>query len=154
VTAAAGAVVGAVAGDQAPRRLLPELCGFLLAGAASWATDLLLFAWLLGSTGLGSLTAKAISATAAALVAYLGNRLGTYRRYGTAAGGDVRAFLVFCAVQAVGAGVQLGCLAVSHYLLGFTSTRADLVSGNGIGMVLATALRFWGTRTLVFRRRP
>ncbi|MFD0069414.1 GtrA family protein, partial [Streptomyces sp. NPDC127574] len=35
--------------------------------------------------------------------------------------------------------------------LGFTSRRADTVSGAGIGMAIATVLRFWGTRTLVFR---
>ncbi|GAA3575039.1 hypothetical protein GCM10022295_65750 [Streptomyces osmaniensis] len=34
--------------------------------------------------------------------------------------------------------------------LGFTSQLADTVSGAGIGMALATVLRFWGTRTLVF----
>ena len=34
---------------------------------------------------------------------------------------------------------------------GFTDPRADVVSGAGVGMALATALRFWGTRTLVFR---
>jgi hypothetical protein len=35
--------------------------------------------------------------------------------------------------------------------LGLTSPRADTVSGAGIGMALATVLRFWGTRTWVFR---
>ncbi|WP_428986159.1 GtrA family protein [Streptomyces pyxinae] len=56
----------------------------------------------------------------------------------------------FFAVNAAGAAVQLGCLALSHYGLGLTSPRADAVSGLGVGMVLATGLRFWGTRTLVF----
>ena len=50
-----------------------------------------------------------------------------------------------------GALVQLACLGISHYGLGLTSPRADMVSGAGIGMALATCLRFWGTRRLVFR---
>nr|WP_107903867.1 hypothetical protein [Streptomyces chartreusis] len=54
------------------------------------------------------------------------------------------------AVNAAGAVVQLLCLTVSHYGLGFTSQLADTVSGAGIGMAPATVLRFWGTRTLVF----
>lgn len=58
---------------------------------------------------------------------------------------------MFFAVNAAGAAVQLLCLAVSHYGLGLTSQRADTVSGAGVGMVLGTILRFWGTRTLVFR---
>lgn len=47
--------------------------------------------------------------------------------------------------------MQLLCLIVSHYGLGLTSQRADTVSGAGVGMILGTILRFWGTRTLVFR---
>jgi hypothetical protein len=57
---------------------------------------------------------------------------------------------VFFAVNIAGALIQLLCLACSHYVLGFTAPRDDVVSGAGIGMLLATVLRFWGTRTLVF----
>lgn len=86
----------------------------------------------------------------------MGNALGTYRRRGREQGSRVRQYAVFFAVNLAGALVQLACLAVSHYGLGFTSQRADTISGAGIGMVLATLLRFWGTRTLVFRgeRQP
>ncbi|SCE21004.1 GtrA-like protein [Streptomyces sp. DvalAA-14] len=83
-------------------------------------------------------------------VAYLGNALGTYRGR-TPAVGRARRYGVFLVVNIAGAAVQLICLGCSHYLLGFTSQRDDLVSGLGIGMLLGTALRFWGTRTLVFR---
>ena len=68
----------------------------------------------------------------------------------TAPAGRARRFGVFFAVNLAGACIQLLCLAVSHYLLGFTAPRDDVVSGAGVGMVLATVLRFWGTRTLVF----
>ncbi|SHK64640.1 GtrA family protein [Actinacidiphila paucisporea] len=130
--------------------MLPEIAGFALAGGAAFAADLALFVWLRGHTGVGPLTAKSLSFFAGCTIAYLGNALGTYRRRAPTAG-RARRYGVFFAVNAAGAGVQLLCLAGSHYVLGFTSPRADIVSGAGVGMVLATALRFWGTRTLVFR---
>ncbi|CAG6396658.1 GtrA family protein [Streptomyces cocklensis] len=130
--------------------MAPEIAGFALAGGAAYAADLGLFIWLRGHSGLGPLTAKSLSFLAGCAVAYLGNALGTYRRCAPAAG-RARRFGVFFAVNAAGAGVQLLCLAASHYVLGFTSPRADIFSGAGVGMVLATVLRFWGTRTLVFR---
>ncbi|MGW0813568.1 GtrA family protein [Streptomyces viridiviolaceus] len=125
-----------------------ELLGFAAAGLLAYTADLALFTCLRGPAGLDPLTAKALSFVAGCTVAYAGNALGTYRH--TRPGG-LRAYAVFFAVNVAGAAVQLLCLAVSHYGLGFTSQRADTVSGAGIGMALATILRFWGTRTLVFR---
>ncbi|WP_404827724.1 GtrA family protein [Streptomyces aureocirculatus] len=139
------------------RALGPELTAFAVVGLCAYAADLGLFVWLRGPVGLDPLTAKALSFVAGCTVAYTGNALGTYRRTaaGVASGGvsRLRQYGIFVAVNVAGALVQLLCLAVSHYGLGFTSPRADTVSGAGVGMALATVLRFWGTRTLVFRSR-
>jgi putative flippase GtrA len=132
------------------RGALSEMLGFALAGAAAYAADLGLFIWLRGPGGCGPLTAKALSFLAGCTVAYVGNALGTYRGR-TPVAGRARRYGVFFAVNVAGALVQLACLGLSHYVLGFTGPRADVVSGAGIGMALATVLRFWGTRTLVFR---
>lgn len=134
-----------------PRALLPELLGFALAGGAAYAADLALFVWLRGPGGFGPLTAKSLSFLAGCTVAYVGNALGTYRGRPPAVS-RARQYGVFFAFNLAGALVQLLCLAVSHYGLGLTTPRDDIVSGAGIGMALATALRFWGTRTFVFRR--
>jgi len=131
----------------AQRPLLQELFGFAAVGLLAYAADLGLFVWLRGPVGLDPLTAKSLSFVAGCSVAYAGNALGTYRH---AARGP-RQYAVFFAVNVAGALVQLLCIAVSHYGLGLTSPRADTVSGAGVGMVLATVLRFWGTRTWVFR---
>ncbi|WP_221347806.1 GtrA family protein [Streptomyces beigongshangae] len=128
-----------------PRRR--ELLGFAAAGLLAYAADLALFLWLRGPAGLDPLTAKALSFVAGCSVAYAGNALGTYRH----APRSPRRYAVFLAVNAAGALVQLLCLLISHHGLGYTSPRADTVSGAGIGMALATVLRFWGTRTWVFR---
>jgi putative flippase GtrA len=131
----------------AQRPVARELLGFATAGILAYATDLGLFVWLRGPMGLDPLTAKALSFMAGCSVAYAGNALGTYRHSTR----GLRQYVIFFAVNIAGALVQLLCIAVSHYGLGFTSQRADTVSGAGIGMALATVLRFWGTRTLVFR---
>lgn len=131
--------------------LRSEILGFALAGAAAYAVDLGLFVWLRGPGGFGPLTAKALSFLAGCTVAYAGNALGTYRGRPPSVG-RARQYAVFFAFNVAGAAVQLLCLAVSHYALGLTTPRADVVSGAGIGMALATALRFWGTRTFVFGR--
>ncbi|MFH8464328.1 GtrA family protein [Streptomyces sp. NPDC017991] len=128
-----------------PRR--GELLGFAAAGLLAYAADLALFLWLRGPAGLDPLTAKALSFVAGCSVAYAGNALGTYRHTTT----SLLRYGIFFGVNIAGALVQLLCILVSHYGLGFTSPRADTVSGAGIGMALATVLRFWGTRTLVFR---
>jgi putative flippase GtrA len=133
-------------GPKAPLRR--ELLGFATVGLLAYAVDLALFAYLRGPAGLGPLTAKALSFVAACSVAYAGNALGTYRSRRPR---GLLPYAVFFAVNLAGAAVQLTCLAVSHYGLGLTSQRADTVSGAVVGMALATVLRFWGTRTWVFR---
>lgn len=135
--------------EARPReRFLRELLGFAAVGVLAYAADLGVFVRLRGPVGLDPLTAKALSFLAGCSVAYVGNALGTYRH---AAARGPRQYLIFFGVNVAGALVQLLCLAVSHYGLGYTSPRADTVSGAGVGMVLATVLRFWGTRSLVFR---
>ncbi|MET9432810.1 GtrA family protein [Streptomyces sp. NPDC006551] len=124
-----------------------ELAGFVAVGLAAYAVDLALFLALRGPGGLDPLAAKVLSFLGSCAVAYLGNSLGTYGRGAV----RLREYAVFFAVNVAGAAVQLLCLGVSHYGLGLTSARADTVAGLGVGMVLATCLRFWGARTLVFR---
>ena len=137
--------------SPAQRPLTQELLGFATVGVLAYAADLGLFLWLRGPVGLDPFTAKALSFAAGCSVAYMGNALGTYRHHPVRGPRRCRDFLVFLAVNLAGALVQLLCIAVSHHGLGLTSRRADTVSGAGIGMALATVLRFWGTRTLVFR---
>lgn len=130
-----------------------EVGAFAASGAAAYAADLGLFVWLRGPCGFGPLTAKALSFVAGCTVAYLGNALVTYRGR-TPAVGRARQYGVFVAVNLAGALVQLLCLGFSHYVLDLATPRDDVVSGLGVGMLLATALRFWGTRNFVFRAAP
>lgn len=138
------------------RRLVVELSRFLLVGGAGFLTDVAVFSLLrwqaLGLLDEEPLTAKVASATIATGVTWLGNRSWTWRHRTTAS--TRRELLLFVAMNGVGTGLALLCLAVSHYVLGFQSLLADNVAANGVGLVLGTAFRFFAYRTVVFRDAP
>lgn len=132
-----------------------EMVKFGAVGGIAFVVDVGLFNLLRFGTGAGGpleakpLTAKVISAGAATLVAWLGNRLWTFRhRRRPSAGHELALFVLF---NVAGMAIALGCLAMSHYVLGLTSARADNLSANGVGLVLGTLFRFWAYRTFVFR---
>ena len=99
-----------------------------------------LFRWVLG--------AKVISSAAATVVSWLGNRYWTFRH--TRREQARHEFLLFVLMCTIGLAISLACLALSHYVLGFTSPLADNISANVIGLALGTAFRFYAYRTWVF----
>lgn len=122
---------------------------FLVAGGLAYAVDVAVFNVGLYA-GLGPVWAKVLSSVPATIVAYLGNRYFTYRhRERTGVGREYTLFFLF---SAVAAGIQAACVYVSHNLMGYGSALADNVSGNVVGMGLATLFRFWAFRTWVFRK--
>jgi putative flippase GtrA len=129
-----------------------ELVKFGLVGAIAYVVDVSLFNLLrFGGPGLledKPLTAKAVSVAVATVVAWLGNRYWTFRRRRRVSAR--RELVLFVVMNAAGMAIALACLAVSHYLLGFTSALADNFSANVVGLVLGTAFRFFAYRTWVF----
>ncbi|MFI6584467.1 GtrA family protein [Embleya sp. NPDC050493] len=138
------------------RGLAPEVSRFALVGGLGYATDVALFNILRALLDTPSLLAKSVSLGVATVIAYLGNHRWTYghRAISEHAADARRRFLLFVGWSCGGLAMQLGCLSLSHDVLGFDSLLADNVSGNVIGMALATAFRFWGYRTWVFRAAP
>jgi putative flippase GtrA len=131
-----------------------ELLTFTVVGAFGYLVDVGLFNVLryAGEPGLMEhkpLTAKAISVAAATVVTYAGNRHWTWRD--RAWSSAHREFAIFVALNIVGMAIALGCLAFSHYVLGFTGPVADNISANGAGLVLGSTFRFWAYRRWVFR---
>ena len=139
---------------SAPRRALAsELARFGVVGLGGFVVDVGGFNLLRFAGGPGPLydyplTAKVISSDFGIVVAWLGNRYWTYAQQRRTK--MHHEFAHFMAVCAVGIGISLGCLWVSHYALGFTSAVADNIATNVIGLGLATAFRFWAYRTHVF----
>ena len=136
------------------RRLAHELTGFATVGSVGYVVDVSAFNLLryAGEPGLlqdKPLTAKAISVTLATVVTYLGNRHWTWRHRSWRAAH--REYVMFFALNAVGMAIALTCLAVSHYVMGFTSPVADNISANVVGLALGTAFRFWAYPRYVFR---
>ncbi len=129
----------------------PEVLRFAATGLAAYATDLLVFNALLLGAGTSSTTAKVVSSVAAIGVAFAGSRWYTWRDRRSDA--PWREYALFFVLSVVAALLQLGCLVLSHDVLGLTSALADNVSANVVGMALATAFRFVTFRTLVFPER-
>ncbi|WP_147918041.1 GtrA family protein [Ruania zhangjianzhongii] len=138
------------------RAWLGELARFGTVGLLAFVVDIGLMNLLRFGPGelLGPkpLTAKVISVSVAMLVAWLGNRYWTFaaKRSAPTAAARSRELVQFVAVNLVGMAIGVGCLAISHYLLGFTSPLADNISANGVGLVLGTAFRYLAYRYWVF----
>ena len=129
-----------------------ELVKFGVVGAVAFVVDITVFN-LLRYAGPGlledkPLTAKAISAAVATLVAWMGNRHWTFRRRRRVSAR--RELALFVLMNAVGMAIALGCLALSHYVLGFTTALADNIAANVVGLALGTAFRFYAYRLWVF----
>jgi putative flippase GtrA len=136
------------------RRFLVQVARFGLVGAAGLLVDLTVFnalrLTLLAPENVyaGPLIAKVVSTLLAIVTNWLGNRYWTFasdRRSNT-----LREGLEFFAVSLAGMSIGLGCLWVSHYLLGFTSVLADNISANVVGLALGAVFRFTLYRYWVF----
>lgn len=94
------------------------------------------------------LWAKVVSTSAATVVAWIGNRLWTFRQ--TKRTDVVREFVLYAVMCTIGLGIALTCLWVSHYLFGFTSVLADNIAANVVGLAAGTLFRFWAYQRFVF----
>ena len=109
-----------------------------------------------GAVGLVALVvdigAKIVSVAVATVVAYFGNRYWTFRHRGRTH--MSRELFMFFVLNGVGMLISVGCLYLSHYVLGLTSALADNLSANVIGLGLGTLFRFWSYRKWVFPAVP
>lgn len=132
--------------------LVRELSKFGTVGGIAFAIDFAIFNVLLHQ-GFESLQAKTISTVLATTVAFAGNRYWTWRHREHA--NMARQYTLFFLLNAVGLGIGLTCLAISHYGLGafwpeFQTPLADNISGQFVGTAVGTLFRFWSYRRFVF----
>jgi putative flippase GtrA len=134
--------------------LIHELGKFGAVGAIAFVVDFALFNVAIQAWGMEELTAKTFSTVIAATVAFIGNRFWTWRHRERS--GMAREYSLYFFFNAVGLGIGLVCLAISHYGLGsiwpgvFKSLIADNIAANLIGTILGTLFRFWSYRRFVF----
>lgn len=142
-------------GRRATSAVARELVKFGLVGAVAFVVDVggfnLLRAVEGGPLADKPVTAKILSATAATLVAWAGNRWWTFRHRRHPA--VARELVLFLVMNGAAMAISVLCLALSHYGLGLRSPLADNVSANVVGVALGTAFRFHAYRTWVFRHR-
>ncbi len=135
-------------------RLIRYALKFGVVGIVGFVIDVAIFnALRLGALGhdnffQGPIGAKIVSATISTLVAWFGNRYWTFREHRRQ--NFMLELLEFAGIAVVGIGINLLCLWVSHYVLGFNNLVADNISTNIIGIGLATAFRFLMYRFWVY----
>lgn len=136
------------------RSIIGQFTRFGLVGLVGLVIDIGVFNLLRATVlspetyGEGPLLAKVISVSLAIGANWVGNRYWTFRPHRSAKA--LREGFAFAIVSVGGMLIALGCLWISHYLLGFQSALADNISANVIGLGLGTAFRFWLYRTWVF----
>jgi putative flippase GtrA len=137
-----------------PRRLLtPEVVSFLAVGGTGYVVDVGAFNVLRSTPAIAALdpsVAKMLAVLLAMVVTYVGNSALTWR--GESASSRHREIALFVVFNAIGLGLSVATLALSHDVLGLTSRLDDNISANVIGLALGTAFRFWSYRRFVFDR--
>lgn len=137
-------------------RVLSYGLKFGVVGLIGFAVDVGLFNLLrLGFAGEGHflhspLGAKIASVSVAIVVNWIGNRYWTFREHRRK--NVALEFVEYVGVSIGGMAIGLGCLYLSHYVLGFTSLLADNISSNVIGLGLGTIFRFGFYRYWVYGR--
>ncbi|SDY00444.1 Putative flippase GtrA (transmembrane translocase of bactoprenol-linked glucose) [Micromonospora pattaloongensis] len=138
--------------------LVHEVGKFGAVGGVSFIVDIALFNVFRLALGMEVLAAKTLSTTVAATIAFVGNRFWTWRQRERS--GLAREYGLYFFFNAVGLGIGLACVAVSHYGLGgiwpgaFRTALADNISANVVGVALGTLFRFWAYRRFVFVGAP
>jgi putative flippase GtrA len=128
---------------------------FGIVGGVSYIVDFAVFNICLGV--ISPLPAKTISTVIAATLAFIGNKLWTWRHREHAK--LTRAYTLYFMFNAVGLAVSLFCLWLSHDVLGahwpeiFRTQLADNVAAMLVGTAFGTAFRFWAYRTFVFVKK-
>ena len=136
------------------RSIIGQFTRFGLVGIVGLVIDIGMFNLLRATVlspeayGEGPLLAKVISVSFAIAANWVGNRYWTFRPHRSATA--LREGIAFAIVSIGGMLIALGCLWISHYLLGFQSALADNISANIVGLALGTAFRFWLYRSWVF----
>ena len=136
------------------RTLIAQLARFGVVGAVGFVVDVGIFNILrvtvFSPTQIheGPVWAKIVSTSIAIVINWLGNRYWTFRK--EARKHPLSEAIEFFVVSGVGMGIGLGCLWISHYVLGYTSQLADNISANVIGLALGTLFRFALYRLWVF----
>lgn len=131
------------------KRGLDEIVKFGAVGAFGVVVNIVVFNLCTHHFHLQTVRSGVIATVLAIGTNYLGNRYWTYRHCDKSR--RTREISLFLLFSGIGLVIENGVLALSHYGFGYTSTLADNVAKNVVGLLLGTLFRFWSYRTWVFR---
>lgn len=137
--------------------LVREVGKFGIVGAVCYGIDVGIFAAWNNLTGQ-RYVAIVVSTVIAASVAFVGNRIWTWRDRSRSS--LKREYALYFGFNAVGVVIGIACLWLSHRWLGsiwpgvFATALADAVAGKVVGVGLASLFRFWAYRRFVFPATP
>jgi len=127
-------------------KLIRQFLRFGVVGGIGVVVNIVVFnalratVWAPERVHLGPLYATLVATGVAIGLNWLGNRYWAFREHRrTDAAREGAEFLL---VSLAGLLIPLGCVAVSHYVLGLRGQLADTVSNNIVGLALGTAFRF------------
>lgn len=133
------------------RFLTPEIMSFLAVGGAGYVVDVAAFNVMrdhLPTSALDPSVSKILAVALAMVVTYIGNDMFTWRNHES--DDKRREIALFVLFNAIGLGLSVVTLTLSHDVLGLTSRLADNISANVIGLALGTAFRYWSYKRFVF----
>lgn len=131
--------------------MTPEVLSFLAVGGAGYVVDVGVFNLLrdhMPTAAIDPSVSKILAVMAAMIVTYIGNSMFTWQ--GESAHSRRREIALFVVFNAIGLGLSVVTLTLSHDVLGLTSRLADNISANVIGLALGTAFRYWSYKRFVF----
>lgn len=131
------------------RMLWREVAKFGTVGAVAFVIDSAVFVWLMHGPMEGSnVKAKIVAGVVATIFSWIANRFWTFRHRRQSNVG--RELVLFLVMNAIGLGIQAGCVFIAQYLLGVTSTSGLFIAGNVVGLFFGTVFRFFAYRFWVF----
>ncbi|OMH31405.1 GtrA family protein [Tersicoccus sp. Bi-70] len=92
--------------------------------------------------------AKVVSGIVATLFAWVANRYWTFRHKRQP--NKVRELVQFLVINAIGVGIEAGCVWFTSYVLGLRDTTSSFIAGGVVGLALGTVFRFIAYRYWVF----
>ncbi|MDY6055344.1 GtrA family protein [Micrococcus sp.] len=132
------------------RMLWREVAKFGTVGAAAFVIDSGVFWWLMHGPMQGSnVKAKIVAGVVATLFSWVANRYWTFRDKRST--NKTRELVMFLVMNAIGLGIQAGCVWIAQYAMGVTDPMGLFVAGNVIGLFFGTVFRYFAYRFWVFR---
>lgn len=128
--------------------LVHETLKFGAVGGFGVVVNILVFNLCLNQLDLAPVRSSIISTAVAIVVNYVGNRFWAFRHRKSA--DQRREVLLFLLFSGVGMAIEAGAVAVSNYLLDYTTSKANNIAKYAFGLPLGTLFRFWSYRTWVF----